>query len=211
MRVTALALAATLAMGPTFQRPPGSVDGTLTSSSGPTAGAVVYLIPLDSTVEVRPLDSAVIDQQSLRFVPRVLTVTPRTPVTFRNSDAVQHNVFSPPRIGADFDLGTYRQFEVRTRSFDEPGAYLILCQVHPEMVAYVVTVPTAWSAVVDATGQFHIADVPPGRYELHVWQRFLRDPLRTIAVAEGQVLRVTIPVEMSRRPRGRQLDEREAP
>ncbi len=188
----------------------GVVEGSLTSASGVTTGAVVYLVAVDAAPATPPADTAVMDQRNLRFAPRVLVVTPGAAVGFLNGDPILHNVFSPPGLGADFDLGSYATSEVRYRVFHEPGAYVILCNVHPEMVAYVVVVPTPWSAVTDDTGRFRIVGVPAGRYVLHVWQRHLRDPARPVAVGV-RTARLVVPVERSRRPRTRRLDDPEVP
>ena len=186
--------------------PSAAVDGVLTSGTDLTGDAVVYLVPADR----RPApaeDSAVIDQVNLRFEPRVTVVTPGTRVLFTNSDPTGHNVFSPPGIGGGFDLGTWPMDEVRSYLFTEPGAYVLFCHVHPEMVAYVVVVPTGFHAVTDEAGHFTIRDVPAGRYVLRVWHRHLKDPVRTVDVPESGTLHVTIPVERTRHARGRTLDE----
>lgn len=186
-----------------------SVEGVLTSPADPTGGAVVFLVPLDPAAPPPVLDSVVVDQLNLRFEPRVTVVTPGTRVSFRNSDPTGHNVFSPPTIGADFDMGTYARGDERSHLFSEPGAYLIFCHVHPEMVAYVVAVPTAWFAVTDDAGRFRIAAVPAGRYTLRVWHRRLRDPSRVITVPETGTLRLTISSERARHARLRNLDDPE--
>ncbi len=205
----ALGAAATLAAPARLEAQLGAVEGVLTSRTAVVSGAVVYLVPLEGPAVSRPLDSALVDQRNLRFVPRVLVVTPGTAVTFRNSDPIMHNVFSPGGVGADFDLGSYTGAEVRRQVFGELGAYVILCHVHPEMAAYVVVVPTALSAVADDAGRFRITGVPPGRYVLRLWHRHLRDPERAIAIGEGATLRLAVSVERSRRPRIRTLEDPE--
>jgi hypothetical protein len=45
----------------------------------------------------------------------------------------------------------------------------IFCNIHPEMSAVVVVVPTPYFAVAGKNGEFTIPAVPPGRYMFHVW------------------------------------------
>ena len=138
-----------------------------------------------------PSDSAVIDQSHLRFVPRVLAVRVGSVVKFLNSDPIMHNVFSPERQGAGFDLGTYPRGESRTYAFAQPGTYVVLCHVHPEMYAYVVVVPTPFRATVDEDGGFRIDGVPSGQYTVKVWQRHESELAPKLVVGEGD-LRLTL-------------------
>lgn len=162
-----------------FAPPPQStidiVAGTIELGGRPAAGAVVYLVRERADVPgagAAIADTAVLDQRGLSFLPAVLAVKPGTTVEFLNNDVVLHNVFSPGRVvgvGEPFDLGTYSRGEMRHRTFTELGAHTILCNVHPEMVAYIVSVPAEHRAVTDPDGSFSIGDVPSGSYQLRVW------------------------------------------
>ena len=169
----------------------GSVEGVVTDFRGPASEAVVYLVPLGSRAGAGPSKSGgppetvVMDQVSLRFQPPVVAVPTGSTVQFLNSDPIMHNVFSPSRRGADFDLGTYPAEESRPYTFNEPGAYLLLCHVHPEMAGWVIVVAGRGFATTDETGAFAIRDVAPGRYEVRAWYRRRDLPIDTIEVPEG--------------------------
>jgi plastocyanin len=175
---------------------PTIVEGRVVSSTDPTAGAVVYLVSETGRTYAPPLIPPVIDQFQLRFQPPVLAVTPGTSVEFRNSDPILHNVFGPEGPGDGFDLGRYPRNESRSHSFSELGAHVILCHVHPEMVAYVVVVPTPYNAVVDQRGWFRIEGVEAGRYTIRVWQRGMKPFSRQVDVRDGTVL--TLSIELAR-------------
>lgn len=148
------------------------VEGTVVARGAPAPGAVVYLTAVGGTEPVQPARKrAVIDQREFRFEPRVLVVTPGSVVEFLNSDPLLHNVFSPGPADRGFDLGTYPQNEHRTHTFDTAGVHVILCHVHPEMVAYVLVVRATRHAIVDQHGRFRLDGVTPGAYTLHVWRR----------------------------------------
>ncbi|MFQ5530391.1 MAG: hypothetical protein ACE5FP_08590 [Gemmatimonadota bacterium] len=156
------------------------VEGRVSRSGQPAAGAVVYLVRQpagglrggEAPNVVTAADTVVLDQRGLMFLPSVLAVQPGTTVAFLNNDFILHNVFSPGRaigVGDPFDLGTYSRGEMRYHTFPDQGAHTILCNVHPEMLAYVVSVPAEHSAVTDSDGRFSMGDVPSGSYRLHVW------------------------------------------
>lgn len=202
MRVAALLLLGAAA-GAASQT--GSVTGTLVATGDETAGGAVVWLQGAEPPPQAGAETVLIDQRNLRFLPRVVSIGAGGTVLFRNSDPVLHNVFSPPGIGADFNLGTYPRGEARAVAFARAGAYPVLCHVHPEMVAYVVAVPSPWSAVTDPDGRYRIAGVPSGRYVLHVWHRHLRDPATPLVVVAGGTARVDLTLERTRRARGTSL------
>ena len=161
---------------------PRAVNGQVTWLGRPAADAVVELVPVSGDVPAPTPDTAVIDQRHLRFTPSVLGVRAGTVVEFINSDPIMHNVFSPERQGANFDLGTYPQEESRTHRFDDPGTYVILCHVHPEMAAWVIVSSSPYIAVTEEDGSFSIETLPPGDYEATVWYRRRSASVGTITV-----------------------------
>ena len=179
-------LLAILALVPTrVAKGQASVGGTLYAPGVRTEGAVVFLLPRDATRFAEPRERQVIDQVNLRFSPRVLPLRTGTTVEFRNSDPVLHNVFGPADPGPGFNLGTYPRGEQRPHTFAEPGVHVILCNVHPEMVAYVVAVPTTYHSVVDAAGEFYVEQVPAGRYSVNVWHPQIAGFSTLLTIGEG--------------------------
>lgn len=167
----------------------GTVSGWVRNGGTPIMNAAVYLTSIPDTVAGPSLPLLTIDQAHLRFVPSVVVVTPGTPVAFVNSDGVRHNVFGPGgAVGHDFDLGTYDQGESRIEVFEEEGVHIVLCHIHPEMVAYVLVANTPYRAVTNGDGTWTMNDVPPGRYQLHAWhgRRWRDEMVEEITIgAEG--------------------------
>lgn len=111
---------------------------------------------------------AVLEQKNKAFEPHLLVVTKGSTVDFPNRDPWFHNVFSLFN-GKRFDLGLYESGTSRTVHFDREGVSYIFCNIHPEMSAVVVVLSSQYFAIPNKQGEFSIADVPPGRYTLHVW------------------------------------------
>ncbi len=192
---TLLILAACLtnAAGAQARQQAGTISGTVSVPGGRVSDAVVYLVSeRNHDVALQGKRHPLIDQVNLRFSPSVIVVLPGTAVEFRNSDPVFHNVFSPGGSGERFDLGRYPRNDSRSHTFKAHGAHVILCHIHPEMVAYVVVAPTPYFAIVDGTGRFRIDDVPPGRYTIRVWQRRVRPFEEELVVREGEHLHLNL-------------------
>lgn len=140
----------------------GDIVGTL-SVTRPDH-AVVYVEKVPGTFQS---GHAEMDQKNKVFIPFVLPLVQGTTVEFHNSDNLQHNVFG---VGADeFNLGTYGMGAKKGTRFDKLGEVDILCNVHPEMAAYILVLQNPHFARPDSGGKFRIANVPAGDYVLGVW------------------------------------------
>ena len=105
---------------------------------------------------------------SKRFQPRVVAVPKNTTVEFPNADPIYHNVFSVS--GANrFDLGLYRSGASKPKTFDEAGLVRVYCNIHPQMVGFVMVVDSDYVAVTPPSGAFELANVPAGSRVLKVW------------------------------------------
>lgn len=128
-------------------------------------GAVVYIenAPKQPGVGM----TALVDNHDMEFVPLISVVTVGGTVTFGNTDPLIHNVFSPD--GEKWDLGSLPQNGSLAKKFDSPGAYTLLCNLHQNMVGYVVVSPSSYFARTTSDGQFAIAGVPAGTYKVTAW------------------------------------------
>jgi plastocyanin len=126
---------------------------------------LVYAEPLDGG-RVQP-GTFTLTQRNKTFLPRVLAVPAGSTVQFPNDDQIFHNVFSLSRPNP-FDLGLYRAGSTKTRVFTTPTVYRIFCNIHPQMTAVVLVLPTSYYTEVDAAGNYRL-DLPNGRYRITAW------------------------------------------
>jgi plastocyanin len=164
------------------------------SAKGEKSSIVVWLEPLDRESEppVRdvPGQPLTLTQKGKKFEPHLLVVQVGSVVDFPNRDPFFHNVFSL-FDGKRFDLGLYEAGSTRHVRFDRPGVCYIFCNIHPEMSAVVIVLDTPYYAVVNGGGSIAIPNIPPGRYQLHVWdERSLPEDLsqmtREVTVSSAQ-------------------------
>ena len=161
----------------------GDIEGKV---SGMKGQSVVYVDAIPGKTFPAPKDQPVMDQKGLVFVPHIMAVQQGTTVQFLNSDTVQHNVFWTA-IGSDkkagHNLGTWPKGEKRSYTFDKPGAVPLLCNVHPEMAAYVVVSPTPYFATTDDSGNYKIKDVPDGSYTVVAWHEGAKNQSKPVTVS----------------------------
>jgi plastocyanin len=133
----------------------------------PLAGAVVYLDSPAAARAVKPLAGAEIVQRERQFVPQVAVVTRGTPVMFPNLDTVRHHVYSLSPAKR-FELKLYIGKPQAPVVFDQPGVAVLGCNIHDQMVGFVLIVDTPYHARTDAQGRAAI-DAPAGDYRLRTW------------------------------------------
>ncbi len=145
--------------------PVSGVVRSLVRAGTIAATVVVYAEPIGVPAPRQP-GRFTLRQKNKTFVPRVLGVPTGSSVEFPNEDMIFHNVFSlsGPQ---PFDLGLYRSGQSPGRTFTQPGTYRVFCNIHPQMSALIVVVPTPHVALTDRDGRF-VLDLPPGRYRLTV-------------------------------------------
>ena len=140
--------------------------------------AVLWLKPLQDTPAAPfvPSQSYSLLQKNRTFRPHLLVIPVGSVVQFPNADPFFHNVFSL-FDGKKFDLGLYEAGSTKSVTFSREGVSYIFCNIHPEMSAVVLALSTNRFSVADASGAFHVADVPGGEYEMHVWIEGIPQPV----------------------------------
>jgi len=123
---------------------------------------------------VRPMAEVQIAQHDLRFDPVLTVVTVGTPVLFPNRDTVRHHVYSFSSTKT-FQLKLYAGVPHKPVVFDKPGIAVLGCNIHDQMVAWVVVVDTPLWARSDAGGLAQVDGVAPGSYQMRVWHATLAE------------------------------------
>lgn len=169
-----------------------TLEGTVLVPGGRAGGIVVALVPDGAPSAAFAPVVASIDQRGLRFIPQVVAVPRGSVVTFPNSDPVLHNIFLVDEQRVRTDLGTFPSGEARQVTLDDLGTYLVMCHLHPEMVASVVVLDTPFSTVSDSAGRFRLDSVPPGAYRVVLRHRRFFAPDQPLTLAAGETRRVSL-------------------
>jgi plastocyanin len=158
------------------------------------SGAVVYLTGF-TRASKQPLVR--LEQSDKTFRPRVLPVVVGQEVEFPNRDAIYHNVFSVSPL-QPFDLGQHKADDPAPRQvFRTPGLVPIYCNIHPDMLAYIVVLENDAFAVTAKDGAFEIGNVPPGRYRIHAWMPAAKSVSQEIEVTAGKPVEVSLALQQT--------------
>jgi plastocyanin len=164
----------------------------------PLPGVVVTARPLEAPVRRPEPIKAVMDQMERAFEPDLLVIPVGSTVTFPNSDSVSHQIysFSPAKR---FQLPLYRGTPYPPVHFDAAGVVTLGCNIHDQMIGYLVVTDAPYYGRTDAKGTW-VGEVTHGRYRISVWHPRMReaeaDSERELTV--GQTDHAELTVRLSR-------------
>src|SRR5947199_395774 len=73
---------------------------------------------------------------------------------------------------------------------EKPETIAIKCDVHGWMSGYWVATETPYVAVTDASGSFKISDLPPGDYDVELWQEKLGKAMQKASIKPKEETKV---------------------
>lgn len=205
MKITKLIVSLTifLLVSLSLQAVAGSISGKVNSKKKKyLPNTVIYLDSVKGDF-TPPEEPELIDQRGMKFHPHVLPVLAGTKVEFLNSDEVAHNVFSPDASANKMNLGTWPKGEKRTFTFEGNCEKVcdaaLLCNVHPEMEAFVVIMQNPYFALADDSGVFSIKNIPAGEYTLKVWNPKRGAPDLIVTITDSGSTEVTFALKKKKK------------
>ena len=138
-----------------------------------------------------PAQAAVIDQVGCHYTPHVLGVMVGQTLKLKNSDGLLHNVHALPKVNTPFNMAMpANRTEADTKFGKEEGMFLVKCDVHGWMTAYVGVFANPYFAVTGADGKFSIPGLPPGTYEIEAWHEKLGVKSGSVTVTADKAAKI---------------------
>jgi hypothetical protein len=170
------------------------LERLLVGTNAGIANTVVFLrnITRGKAMDL-PAARRVLNQRNCRYEPHVLLVPLEATLTVKSGDPVLHTVHMSG--SADYNLPFTTQGQEITRPMTREGIVSLRCNAgHVWMNGEMIVAKHPYYAVTDQDGNFELANVPPGDYEIVAWHEGWRvvgeSPLYDIATQ----LRVKRPV-----------------
>jgi plastocyanin len=167
----------------------GDVKGKVTAEGLKSAANIaVYIDVIPGKKFEHPAQPLTVDQRNMLFAPHTAVVLQGTTVEFLNHDTVAHNVYWPSINGNKalrHNMTIVSPNQKKSFQFDNLGTAQLLCNLHPDMIGYIVVVPTPYFALTASDGTFSIKDVPPGTYTLKTWSEDGKPVTQSITAGGG--------------------------
>ena len=113
---------------------------------------------------------AILDQNGCLYSPHVLGVMANQKVIIRNSDAnILHNVHSLAKKNMQFNAAMPIIMDLPVTFTEVESPFVIKCDVHAWMKAYVSVFNHPYFSVTDDSGRYQIDNIPAGKYEVVAW------------------------------------------
>ena len=127
-------------------------------------------------------ETLTLDNVECRFEPHAAAITAGSTIEAKNSDAVLHttHLYGPTEINFSLPI----EGATASRTLDEPGMYVVKCDVHGWMQAFIRVDAHPFHAVTDSAGRFRIEGLPPGNYTLELWHEKLGPLERDVRIDE---------------------------
>jgi plastocyanin len=153
---------------------------------------LVYLTKTPDQVSP-PEEAFILDQNNLTFLPHILVIPKGSTVSFPNNDKVDHNVFSLSRT-KKFNFGSYKPGESQDVTFDKPGIVELRCDLHSEMISYILVMKNSYFSLTDKQGNFTIdvTGLAPGKYTLKTWHEKLKNSKQVIELPAAKQLSINL-------------------
>ena len=147
----------------------------LDRKGNPIPDVAVYAKPAGSEFTSADKNSvAVMDQVDKRFVPHLLVVQAGSSVKFPNSDRIAHHVYSFSRPN-HFRLPLYKGKIQPSVRFAEEGIVTLGCNIHDNMLGYILVVGTPLYAITDVNGRAVLETGLSDELEVRIWSPRIRD------------------------------------
>jgi plastocyanin len=166
--------------------PSGTLDVALLQSDGsPLEGAAITVFRHGVAPAPNAASSAagpwVMDQMNRAFTPELIVVPVGAAVIFPNSDTVSHQVysFSPAKR---FQLPLYRGKPYPPVRFDTPGIVTLGCNIHDNMIGWILVTDAPWFGRSDAQGRWTLASLAVGDYDVTIWHPRLREDIQQLTL-----------------------------
>lgn len=140
----------------------------LNSKQAPLQNMVVYLEPLEHSVNIKNDVTLEVGQKNKSFIPYISVMQLGSLVKFNNKDNITHHIYSP--VGDNkFSVKIRSGQQIIKDTFNQVGEVSMGCNIHDWMSGYMLIVDTPYFAQTDNNGNATLSIEKTGRYNVVVW------------------------------------------
>jgi len=132
-----------------------------------------------------------LDQKDCEYHPHVLAFPAGSTIEILNSDGILHNVHVMGKENPEANRAQPKfQKKIEWKVEKPEWPIKVQCDVHPWMAGFWVSADTPYVALTDASGAFKIGDLPPGDYDVEIWQEKLGKKTEKVSIKAKEETKV---------------------
>jgi plastocyanin len=116
-----------------------------------------------------PKEKVVFAQKGCMYSPHVVGVQVGQEFEVINDDPTLHNVHSLSKLNPQFNIGQPKEGMKYITKFVKPEIFMVKCEVHSWMHAYIGVFDHPFFAVTGDDGSFGLKNLPAGTYTIEAW------------------------------------------
>jgi plastocyanin len=126
-------------------------------------------------------------QQKCQFKPHVLIIPKGAEIDILNHDPITHNIHSFSKENPPINKAQPATLKkITSPKFEVPETIKVQCDIHRGLMSgWFVVADSPYTAVSDASGNFKIADVPDGTYQVEIWHEALGKESKEVTIKGG--------------------------
>lgn len=150
-----------------------------------------------------PKSDITIDNKNCKFEPIVGIGYKGGNFVIKNSDPLLHNtnlgILLQDKRRAVYNLALPKKDQVITKPIKAIGLHAVKCDAHSWMRAYVYVSDHPYVAVTDASGNFEIKDLPPGKYKVKVWHEGFTELTKDVEVPSDKTAELNVTLSKTKK------------
>lgn len=154
----------------------------LVGPDGGIANAVVTIPGLKGGAPRKPENAVRFVQKGCEYLPHVAVFPAGSTVEVTNADGILHNIHTESVANPVLDMAQPGFKKTIRVTIAKPEAIEVTCDAHNWMEGWWYATSNPYYALTDAHGHYAMNNVPPGTYQLQVWQEKLGVETRPVTV-----------------------------
>jgi plastocyanin len=149
---------------------PEMTESVVTGPGNTLENVVVYVSAGGAGETTAPSTAVTFDQKGCHYLPHVLAFEVNQELKVVNSDQTSHNIHPLAKINQEWNKSQPPGTPPIVAKYEKPEFISVKCNIHPWMHGYFAVLKTPHYAVSDASGEYKLPNLPPGKYTLTAWQ-----------------------------------------
>ena len=148
---------------------PVTAESVVTGPNNALANVVVYVSAGANDEGQVPQQAVTLEQKGCQYVPHIVAVHTGQELKVVNSDQALHNVHPLAKVNREWNKSQPAGAPAISERYNKAEFIPVKCNIHPWMRGYFAVLNTSHFDITKGSGEFKLANLPPGKYTITAW------------------------------------------